>query len=569
MLVHRTSAHARAATNGFIGGLLLVAVAALAALVMWPSRAPTFLDSTVARLRAENWDRYAPFALAAAAALAAASFTYAIVRARRWNLEREINRVSAALSTTDPSMVDPATDTRHVATGVPRPRIQWVGGASGAMPKLRALTPTTNILGWPRLEITYLRLFNNQYRHVSFVKGAWREFGSVSMIRSAVSMTSKEAQRSRRTGIESLFVTTRPQLESELAAVGTAPSFGRGRVDAGPTRVSVRDRYGAYPMRSVLCADSTWRAAVDRLLDTADLVVLDLSGFTDRRAGTRYELQRVLDRVPAERLVFLADPMSKNKILEEAIGDAWSRMSTDSPNVAHPEVPVWIARVDRLVRTVDEKHNTTMVELVTSRKETRRLMTAVQQRLRDARPIVDQSNRTSPQGTSDDVDPWQAYGLSGSPAPAPDARGEHRVPDASPGSIEDSRRRPARRIFAISVAVLVIAGAAVAFAMFADETQSAATTTLARSNTESSVNCPTPVEDVLEFGDGIPEPCESVRLAQQHLTALGYLVEDDGRFGPKTEAAVQSFQADEGLPSDGLLGPETWNRMIERLDAAP
>jgi hypothetical protein len=219
-------------------------------------------------------------------------------------------------------MIDPARDHRAVAIGLPPPRIEWIKGARGGMPKLRASSPTTNIIGLPRLEIAYLRLFNNEHRHVSFVKGAWREFGSVSMLRSAVSMTPKEAQRARRVGFEPLFVTSRQQLEAELSAVGIAPCFGVSRVDAGPNRVMVRDRYGAYPMRSILCANSTWRAAVDRLLDTADLVVLDLSGYTDRRAGTRYELQRVLDRVPAERLIMLADPKSKNKILEEAIADA-------------------------------------------------------------------------------------------------------------------------------------------------------------------------------------------------------------------------------------------------------
>ncbi len=200
-------------------------------------------------------------------------------------MERQINRFSTTLLPRIRSMVDPASDHRAIATGLPPPRIQWIGSARDGIPKLRALTPTTNIIGLPRLEIAYLRLFNNEHRHVSFVKGAWREFGSVSTLRSAVSMTSKEARRSRRAGLESAVRDDEATARGRTRRRGNAPSFGVSRVDAGPTRVRVRDRYGAYPMRSILCANATWRVAVDRLLDTADIVVLDLSGYTDRQQG--------------------------------------------------------------------------------------------------------------------------------------------------------------------------------------------------------------------------------------------------------------------------------------------
>ncbi|MGH3995280.1 MAG: peptidoglycan-binding domain-containing protein, partial [Pseudonocardiaceae bacterium] len=35
----------------------------------------------------------------------------------------------------------------------------------------------------------------------------------------------------------------------------------------------------------------------------------------------------------------------------------------------------------------------------------------------------------------------------------------------------------------------------------------------------------------------------------------------DGIFGPKTENAVQGFQADNGLKQDGIVGPQTWREL--------
>jgi peptidoglycan hydrolase-like protein with peptidoglycan-binding domain len=54
----------------------------------------------------------------------------------------------------------------------------------------------------------------------------------------------------------------------------------------------------------------------------------------------------------------------------------------------------------------------------------------------------------------------------------------------------------------------------------------------------------------------------AVRGLQRRLLAQGYdLGEIDGRFGPKTEAAVKSFQGDFGLEVDGIVGPKTWGRL--------
>lgn len=49
----------------------------------------------------------------------------------------------------------------------------------------------------------------------------------------------------------------------------------------------------------------------------------------------------------------------------------------------------------------------------------------------------------------------------------------------------------------------------------------------------------------------------SVKAVQEALNSVGYTLDVDGDFGPKTESAVQMFQASRGLTVDGIVGPQT------------
>jgi peptidoglycan hydrolase-like protein with peptidoglycan-binding domain len=53
-----------------------------------------------------------------------------------------------------------------------------------------------------------------------------------------------------------------------------------------------------------------------------------------------------------------------------------------------------------------------------------------------------------------------------------------------------------------------------------------------------------------------------VPALQYLLRARGHLVTVDGIFGPKTEAAVEDFQAADQIRVDGIVGPQTWGAMI-------
>ena len=58
---------------------------------------------------------------------------------------------------------------------------------------------------------------------------------------------------------------------------------------------------------------------------------------------------------------------------------------------------------------------------------------------------------------------------------------------------------------------------------------------------------------------------EPVRDVQDRLSALGFDLSSDqpGLFADATYTAISEFQAERGLPVDGIVGPETWHSLVD------
>jgi hypothetical protein len=303
------------------------------------------------------------------------SFPSAVYNGWRWYVGAQVERLSNwsnadALSLPKRGLAQPPRQALNVRLyDAPRPR---------AIRGLGPVDESRNVVGRPPLHLLYLRLFENQPRARTFMQGAWREFGYVYLLRSAMSVTQAEIKRARSAGLAALWVDSTPELSARIEqSLGKPISRGwRTFNDVSAYRIWARDRYGAYPVASLLCGGSYWRTAVDELLNRVDLVLLDLSGFRANE-GTGYELQRVIDCFPIERVCFLVDPNSNRKYLIRDVQLAWQRMAAGSPNDSPRQHHVSMAKTDIVETTVTQDAHgnvtNTQTRLKAQRRETRQL----------------------------------------------------------------------------------------------------------------------------------------------------------------------------------------------------
>ena len=183
----------------------------------------------------------------------------------------------------------------------------------GGRARLVALWSTLAAGGPP--DIMYFRLFENAAGTARFVR-AWRTLGNVYLLRSSDQVTAEELEAAVATGsVASMFIATPALLEASLADA----CVGRDELPPAPQ---------AYPQRALLCHGNFWKTAVELLLQRMDLVMVDLTGFGLENTGTAYELQRVIDTFPIERVTLLVDRTSDQPFLAPRSvrrGRAWRR----------------------------------------------------------------------------------------------------------------------------------------------------------------------------------------------------------------------------------------------------
>lgn len=92
------------------------------------------------------------------------------------------------------------------------------------------------------------------------------------------------------------------------------------------------DPDGRHRVNEFFCHDDTWKPTMLALARSADAILMDLRSFSPQHQGCRYELQQLLDFVPAAKLVLLVDARTDRRFMEATLETLWRQARTDSPN---------------------------------------------------------------------------------------------------------------------------------------------------------------------------------------------------------------------------------------------
>jgi hypothetical protein len=113
------------------------------------------------------------------------------------------------------------------------------------------------------------------------------------------------------------------------------------------------DPDGLYRIEDFFCHRDTWEMTVEYLAKEADVVLMDLRGFSSARQGCTIEIVMLLDSVPVNRVVFVVDNSTDRAYLDETLRFAWKTLPRTSPNANADQHQVSLVQASGHRSTVD------------------------------------------------------------------------------------------------------------------------------------------------------------------------------------------------------------------------
>jgi hypothetical protein len=95
------------------------------------------------------------------------------------------------------------------------------------------------------------------------------------------------------------------------------------------------DPDGRYRIHEFFCHDDTWRLAVTRLMDSSDVVLMDLRGFSRANSGCIFEIEQLVQSVPLEKVLLIVDKKTDCEFLNQVVQGICSRPLLCSLNASY------------------------------------------------------------------------------------------------------------------------------------------------------------------------------------------------------------------------------------------
>jgi hypothetical protein len=111
--------------------------------------------------------------------------------------------------------------------------------------------------------------------------------------------------------ISANFITSGTELDRRLATLDVTP-----------------DPDGRYRVNEFCCENNTWQATAVSLIDGADVVLMDLRGWSPIHGGSTFELQQLPARIPSDRIVLVIDDATDCDLIKSAMGILPKRIVT-------------------------------------------------------------------------------------------------------------------------------------------------------------------------------------------------------------------------------------------------
>ncbi len=77
---------------------------------------------------------------------------------------------------------------------------------------------------------------------------------------------------------------------------------------------------------------NTWKIVVPEFVERADVVLMDLRGYSPKRLGVNWEINFIFDHKDLDRIIFVRDHKSNKMEVHKFIRRAWAKLEEGSPN---------------------------------------------------------------------------------------------------------------------------------------------------------------------------------------------------------------------------------------------